>query len=62
MIAALGAIALAHPHAADAAIKYLQEEIRKKPVLPPVAPKYPDKPFKPPTTRGSQPGVVDRDQ
>ena len=44
----------------DAAIKYLQEEIRKKPILPPVAPKYPDKSFKPRTTRGSQPGGVER--
>jgi tricorn protease len=31
----------------DAAIKFLQEEIRKKPVPKPVAPKYPDKSFKP---------------
>jgi C-terminal processing protease CtpA/Prc len=45
----------------DAAIKYLQEEIRKKPILPPVAPKYPDKSLKPRTTRGSQPGAVARD-
>jgi tricorn protease len=45
----------------DAAIKYLQEEIRKKPILPPVAPKYPDKSFKPRPTRGSQPKAADRD-
>ncbi len=31
----------------DAAIRFLQEEIRKKPVPKPVAPKYPDKSFKP---------------
>jgi tricorn protease len=31
----------------DAAIKFLQEEIRKKPIPKPVAPKYPDKSFKP---------------
>ncbi len=30
----------------DAAIKYLQEEIRKHPIPAPVAPKYPDKSFK----------------
>jgi tricorn protease len=30
----------------EAAIKYLQEEIRKKPIPTPVAPKYPDKSFK----------------
>ncbi|MBW8895855.1 MAG: PDZ domain-containing protein [Acidobacteria bacterium] len=46
----------------DAAIKYLQDEIRKKPILPPVAPKYPDKSFKPRTTRGSQPRPAERDQ
>ncbi len=31
----------------DAAIKYLQDEIRKNPIPTPVAPKYPDKSFKP---------------
>jgi tricorn protease len=35
----------------DAAIKYLQEQIRKNPVPAPVAPKYPDKSFK---RRGTQ--------
>jgi tricorn protease len=30
----------------DAAIRFLQEEIRKKPVPKPIAPKYPDKSFK----------------
>ena len=44
----------------DAAIKYLQDEIRKHPVPAPVAPKYPDKSFKPRGTRGSQPGGADR--
>ena len=43
----------------DAAIKYLQEEIKKHPIPAPVAPKYPDKSFKPPrSNRGSQPGGV----
>jgi len=37
----------------DAAIKYLQDEIRKNPILPPVAPKYPDKSFKPRAGRGT---------
>jgi tricorn protease len=37
----------------DAAIKYLQEELKKKPILPPVAPKYPDKSFKPRGGRGT---------
>lgn len=45
----------------DAAITYLQEEIKKKPILPPVAPKYPDKSFKPRGTRGSQSGGADRE-
>ena len=47
-----------------AAIKYLQDEIKKSPIPPPVAPKYPDKSFKPPrTNRGSQSGgATDRDQ
>ncbi|MEO6214211.1 MAG: S41 family peptidase [Vicinamibacterales bacterium] len=31
----------------DAAIRFLQEEIRKKPVPKPIAPRYPDKSFKP---------------
>jgi tricorn protease len=31
----------------DAAIKFLQDEIRKKPVPKPVAPRYPDKSYKP---------------
>ena len=38
----------------DAAIKYLQDEIRRKPIPTPVAPKYPDKSFKP-RGRSSQP-------
>jgi tricorn protease len=46
----------------DAAIKYLQEQIRLHPVPVPVAPKYPDKSFKPRGTRGSQQGGADRDQ
>jgi tricorn protease len=37
----------------DAAIKYLQDEIRKNPIPTPVAPKYPDKSFKPRGGRGS---------
>jgi tricorn protease len=39
----------------DAAIKYLQDEIRRNPIPTPVAPKYPDKSFKPRGGRGSQP-------
>ena len=35
----------------DAAIKYLQEQIKKNPIATPVAPKYPDKSFK---RRGTQ--------
>ena len=47
----------------DAAIKYLQEEIKKNPIPAPVAPKYPDKSFKPRGTRGTQSGGADeRDQ
>ena len=38
----------------DAAIKYLQDEIRRNPIPTPVAPKYPDKSFKPRGGRGSQ--------
>jgi tricorn protease len=47
----------------DAAIKYLQEEIKRNPIPAPVAPKYPDKSFKPRGTRGTQSGGADeRDQ
>ncbi len=46
----------------EAAVKYLQDQIRLHPVPAPVAPKYPDKSFKPRGTRGSQPGGGDRDQ
>ena len=43
------------PHAAfegkdaqlEAAIRYLQQKIREKPIEPPHAPKYPDKSFQP---------------
>jgi len=45
----------------DAAIQHLQQRIREKPVEVPKVPKYPDKSFKPRTTRGSQPGGVERD-
>ena len=31
----------------DAAIKFLQDEIKKKPIPKPAAPRYPDKSFKP---------------
>jgi hypothetical protein len=44
-------------------LSFLQEEIKRNPIPAPVAPKYPDKSFKPRTTRGTQSGgAVDRDQ
>jgi hypothetical protein len=65
-VATLGGIALARLHAAADSSSlgyYRQEEIKRNPIATPVAPKYPDKSFKPRSTRGTQSGSADqRDQ
>jgi tricorn protease len=38
----------------DAAIQYLQQRIKEKPIEPPPVPKYPDKSFKYPASSGGR--------